>query len=68
MYSFNPSLKNTLGLYVFESLRQEKLILFEKSQISLSPLLSSVAINVDLPNLTGVQQDLSFSSQESAFL
>ena len=47
-YSFNTSLRNTLGLYVFESLRQETKILFEKSEFHSEnftwSLLSSVAI------------------------
>ena len=34
MYSFNPSLKNTPGLYILESLRQETKILFEKSEFN----------------------------------
>ena len=33
-YSINPSLKKTLGLYVFESLRQETKISFEKSEFN----------------------------------
>ena len=36
MYSFNPSLRNTLGLTIFENLRQEKKILFEKSKFTWS--------------------------------
>ena len=51
-YSFNLSLKNTLGLYVFKSLRQERKIYFEKSEVNSDNfpwfLLSSVAINVNL--------------------
>ena len=46
-------LLNTLGLYIFESLRQKTQILFEKSKFnsenSTGSLLSSVAINVNLP-------------------
>ena len=34
IYSFNPSLKNTLGLYVFGNFGQETKILFEKSEIN----------------------------------
>ena len=33
-YSINLSLKNTLGLYVFESFRQETKNLFEKSELN----------------------------------
>ena len=51
-YSFNPSLKNTLWLYIFESLRHETKILFEKSEFNSENftcyLLSSVAINVNV--------------------
>ena len=50
--SFNPSLENTLGLYVFKCLRQETKNLFEKSEFNSEnftwSLLSSVAINVNL--------------------
>ena len=51
-YSFNPSLKNTLGLYIFKSLRQETKILFDKSEFNSEnftwSLLSRVAINVNI--------------------
>ena len=51
-YSFNPSLKSTLVLYVFERLWQETKILFEKSKLNFVnftwSLLSSVAINVNI--------------------
>ena len=35
MYSFNPSLKNTLGLYIFKSLRQETKIKFKNLNLTL---------------------------------
>ena len=33
-YSFNPSIKNTLGLYVFKNFGQELKIIFEKSKFN----------------------------------
>ena len=52
IYSFNPFLKSTLGLYVFESIWQETKIQFEKSEFNFENFtlssLSSVAINVNI--------------------
>ena len=51
-YSINPSLKNTLRLYVFESLRQVTKILFDKSELNFESLtwssLGSGRINLDI--------------------
>ena len=51
-YSINPYLKNTLGLYIFERLRQETKILFEKSELNFSSftwtLLCSGKMNGDI--------------------
>ena len=52
MYSFNPSLKNTLGLYIFKSLRQERKILFEKYEFNSEnftwSLFCSFAIHINV--------------------
>ena len=37
-YSFNPSIKNTLGLYVFENFGRETKIKFEKSEFNFEQL------------------------------
>ena len=68
MYSFDPSLKNTLGLYVFKSLRQEKKFNLKKLSstliISLGLFFSSVAINVNVPKLI----QISFQTMAQKFV
>ena len=40
-YSFDPSIKNTLGLYVFENFGRETKFFFEKSELNYEKLVGT---------------------------